>query len=341
MSEPTEHGVLHGAAGPVEPDPAAETSLVQTFENTLEISQDVKLCAASEETNSREKLEDEQTVCLPAAETSTTESKWVVGDQCQAVWSEDGLVYPATVVSLSGERCRVCFNSYGNEEDMELSALQRLKAAPHTQRQNAQDWSPGSRCRAVYSEDGVVYPAVVLWVKGQRCRVRFDDYNNEEEQDISSLLSPDELHGPLRATTKGSSWKSTSTSHFDRRRGRREENQEERRRDQQSCSRVKESKEREQTRRANQQRGEAEKPTNHSSSLFPPFPPPPQSSSGDPLSFMPPPPPPPPLWMFGGKESRGSTGVDSTSSMLMLWYMCGFHTGSFMAQQLLRSNSKD
>ncbi|XP_071328950.1 survival motor neuron protein-like isoform X4 [Trachinotus anak] len=298
MSEPTEHGVLHGAAGPVEPDPAAETSLVQTFENTLEISQDVKLCAASEETNSREKLEDEQTVCLPAAETSTTESKWVVGDQCQAVWSEDGLVYPATVVSLSGERCRVCFNSYGNEEDMELSALQRLKAAPHTQRQNAQDWSPGSRCRAVYSEDGVVYPAVVLWVKGQRCRVRFDDYNNEEEQDISSLLSPDELHGPLRATTKGSSWKSTSTSHFDRRRGRREENQEERRRDQQSCSR-------------------------------------------DPLSFMPPPPPPPPLWMFGGKESRGSTGVDSTSSMLMLWYMCGFHTGSFMAQQLLRSNSKD
>lgn len=64
-----------------------------------------------------------------------------------------------------------------------------------------QDWRPGSRCRAVYSEDGLVYPAVVLSVTGQRCRVRFDDYNNEEEQDISNLLCPDELHGPSRSGT--------------------------------------------------------------------------------------------------------------------------------------------
>ena len=63
-----------------------------------------------------------------------------------------------------------------------------------------QNWRAGSQCRAMYSEDGLVYPAVVLWVKGQRCRVRFNDYNNEEEQDISSLLSLDELHGPSKAT---------------------------------------------------------------------------------------------------------------------------------------------
>ena len=64
-----------------------------------------------------------------------------------------------------------------------------------------QEWRPGSRCRAVYSEDGLVYPAVVLWVKDHRCCVRYDDYNNEEEHDIGSLLNPDELHGPSRATT--------------------------------------------------------------------------------------------------------------------------------------------
>ncbi|XP_056234516.1 survival motor neuron protein-like isoform X1 [Seriola aureovittata] len=351
MTEPTENGVTDRAVEPVESEPAAvkdETSLVETFENTLELSQDVKL---TEEKGSREKLEQEdgQTICLPAAETFTSESKWEVGAPCQAVWSEDGLVYPATVVSLDAERCRVHFNSYGNEEDVELSALQRLRAAPCTQRQSAQDWSPGSRCRAVYSEDGLVYPAMVLWVKGQRCRVRFDDYNNEEEQDISSLLNPDELHGASRSTTKGSSWKSISINNSDWKRGRREEKQEERRgerRDDHSFSwQGKErpgpqSKEREEKKRGHQQREEAEKPTNHSFSLFPPFPPPPQSSSGDPLSFIPPP-PPPPLWTFGGKESSSSTGVDSTSSMLMLWYMCGFHTGSFMAQQLLRSTSKD
>lgn len=61
-----------------------------------------------------------------------------------------------------------------------------------------QDWKPGSVCRAVFSEDGLVYPAVVLWVKGQRCRVRFDNYNNEEEKDVGSLLRHNELHGSGR-----------------------------------------------------------------------------------------------------------------------------------------------
>ncbi|XP_022614768.1 survival motor neuron protein-like [Seriola dumerili] len=306
MTEPTENGVTDRAVEPVESEPAAvkdETSLVETFENTLEISQvSFSFFSLTEEKGSREKLEQEdgQTICLPAAETSTSESKWEVGAPCQAVWSEDGLVYPATVVSLDAERCRVHFNSYGNEEDVELSALQRLRAAPVWLTFMSQDWSPGSRCRAVYSEDGLVYPAMVLWVKGQRCCVRFDDYNNEEEQDISSLLNPDELHGASRSTTKGSSWKSISTNNSDWKRGRREEKQEERR---------------------------GERRDDHS--FF-----------WDPLSFIPPP-PPPPLWTFGGKESSSSTGVDSTSSMLMLWYMCGFHTGSFMAQQLLRSTSKD
>lgn len=37
----------------------------------------------------------------------------------------------------------------------------------------------------------------------------------------------------------------------------------------------------------------------------------------DSVTFIPPPPPPP-------------LGGDATSSMLMLWYTCGFHTGSYM-----------
>lgn len=58
----------------------------------------------------------------------------------------------------------------------------------------------------MYSEDGLVYPAVVLWVKGQRCRVRFDSYNNEEELDVDGLLHPDELLGASRASTKVRTW---------------------------------------------------------------------------------------------------------------------------------------
>ncbi|XP_019133357.1 survival motor neuron protein isoform X3 [Larimichthys crocea] len=264
MTEPTEEPGHHGTTEPVFTEARDVTCLTETFEKTVNVSQ------------------------------------WVVGSQCLAVWSEDAQVYPATVLSVDGERCRVCFHDYGNEEEVELSTLRQSDTA--TQRQNSQDWKPGSQCRAVYSEDGLVYPAVVLSVKGQRCRVRFDNYNIEEEQEVSNLLNPDELHGPSRISTAKQVKQSLSQTNVDR---------EEKKRD-------------------------AEKPTNHSFPFFPPFPPPPQSSSADPVTFIPPP-PPPPLWTFGRKES----GVDSASNMLLLWYTCGFHTGCYMAQQNFRSSSKD
>ncbi|XP_044055939.1 survival motor neuron protein-like isoform X2 [Siniperca chuatsi] len=346
MAELAGNTALHGAAEPEKPEAVAdETSLIEAFELTLDISQDVELpeCAASEETDSREQQEDGQQDDRQQEDGQTSPpvpesgSKWVVGAQCRAVWSEDGRAYPATVASLDGERCRVRFDGYGNEEDVELSALRSPDASLQTQRQNSQDWKPGSRCRAVYSEDGLVYPAVVLWVKGQRCGVRFDNYNNEEEQDVGSLLNPDELRGPSRAAAaKGSSRTSSVTSS--------EENQRERgaarrsawRDDEHNSSWVKEKPskvEKEEKKRGNQRRDGAEKPTDHSFSFFPPFPPPPESGSGGPVSFIPPPPPPPPLWTFGGKESGSSPAINATSSMLMLWYMCGFHTGSFMSQR--------
>ncbi|XP_059197475.1 survival of motor neuron protein-like isoform X2 [Centropristis striata] len=365
-------------------------SLSEAFQNTLDISQDVE---ASEDSDRREKKEqedgqkdkqqdgqkdkepDEETVPPPAAESSNTETKWAVGSACRAVWSEDGCVYAATVVAVDGDRCRVRFHGYGNQEDVDLSSLRSPDVSSPTQKQNSsQDWRPGSRCRAVYSEDGLVYPAVLLWVKGQRCCVRFDNYDNEEETDVNSLLNPDELHGPSRVpTAKGSNWKSSVTSgNLDWKRRRREENQGERgggggergggggergggergggggerrsaRRDEEqnfswlrekASPQSKVEKESEEKKRGNQQRDEAEKPTNHSFSFFPPFPPPPQSGSGEPVSLVPP--PPPPLWSFGG-----AAGVDPSSSMLMLWYMCGFHTGSYMAQQGFKSHSKD
>ncbi|XP_030583826.1 survival motor neuron protein-like isoform X2 [Archocentrus centrarchus] len=283
-----------------------------------------------------------------AGDPTDAESKWEVGDQCRAVWSEDGKEYPATVVSVDGKHCRVCFTGYGNEEDVELSALKSPTAAPQMENSPTQDWKPGSRCRAVYSEDGRVYPAVVLWVNGQRCCVRFDHYNNEQEQDVNCLLNPDELYGPSRATVKVSNWKSSATS-----RRRRENNQGEQgteRRpagnDAQNYFRAKERPGSQSSmgkdtdeRKGRQQTAGAEKPANHSFPLFPPFPPPPPPhlGSADPLAFLP---PPPPIWMFGGEKSDGSPGTETMSSMLMLWYMCGFHTGSFMAQ-VFKSTSKD
>lgn len=70
--------------------------------------------------------------------------QWEVGARCRAVWSEDGQLYPAAVLCVDGQRCRVRFDRYGNEEDVELSALQRLATPPpppgsaSTQRRSAQ-----------------------------------------------------------------------------------------------------------------------------------------------------------------------------------------------------------
>ncbi|KAM8746393.1 uncharacterized protein AB9X84_017258 isoform 4-T5 [Acanthopagrus schlegelii] len=141
----------------------------------------------------------------------------------------------------------------------------------------------------MYSEDGLVYPAVVLWVKGQRCRVRFNDYNNEEEQDISSLLSLDELHGPSKATTaklrriSDSFWVGLSEPPAGccvelhcrsaaALTGRGAAAGGGRRREEQhySSSEVKEQ---------GQKVMGTEIPTNHSFSFFPPFPPPPRLGS--------------------------------------------------------------
>ncbi|XP_074490591.1 uncharacterized protein LOC141767312 isoform X6 [Sebastes fasciatus] len=312
-TEPTEPGGntdLSGAEEPVE-SITDESALREAFENTLEISQDVEPTesAASEATDSREKVEEEdrqqdgardgetdrqqdgetdgQTVHPPAAESSSTESKWAVGARCRAVWSEDGRVYPATVVSLDGERCRVRFNGYGNQEDVELSSLKSPDAAaPQTQRQN----STGSNWKSSGTSSNL-------------------DWKRRREENQGDR-GGGERRSARRDEEQNSSWQVKEKA----------------------SNQSKVEKEAEEKKRGDQQ---AEKPTNHSFSFFPPFPPPPrQSSSEDPVSFIS---PPPPLCSFAGS----SAGVDSSSSMLMLWYMCGFHTGSYMAQQGFKSNSKD
>ena len=55
----------------------------------------------------------------------------------------------------------------------------------------------GSRCRTVWSEDGLLYPATLVSVEGGRGRVKFDGYGNEEDVELSTLL-PEHLHQPWR-----------------------------------------------------------------------------------------------------------------------------------------------
>ncbi|XP_072294733.1 uncharacterized protein [Eucyclogobius newberryi] len=280
--------------------------------------------------------------------------QWIVGAQCQAVWSEDGEVYPATILSLEGKRCRVRFNGYDNEEDVVLSTLKQ----PEVQSKSTREWKAGSRCRAMYSVDRIIYSAVVLWVKGQRCRVRFHDYNNEEELDVSDLLSPNELNGPV-SSGRGATWRPMFGTGARRRReasnsgdkqeleqderGEREDRREGKDggdRGKDPLHNTKQPKDKSMSLGSEEREVDEKKPAERPACpifcSFPPFPPPhphhpPPHSSGAAPPFMA---PPPPFWAFEGNVS------DSTSHMLMLWYMCGFHTGSYMAQQQ-KSSSRD
>ncbi|XP_065519337.1 survival motor neuron protein isoform X3 [Lathamus discolor] len=51
--------------------------------------------------------------------------QWKVGDSCNAVWSEDGNVYLATIDSINQKRgtCVVTYTGYGNQEEKSLTEL--------------------------------------------------------------------------------------------------------------------------------------------------------------------------------------------------------------------------
>ncbi|XP_041086162.1 survival motor neuron protein-like [Polyodon spathula] len=277
-----------------------------------------------------------------------TEAQWQVGWRCCAVWSEDGLVYPAVVRKLLPDRgrCVVRFEGYGNEEEQDLSALlpaqdsepinpthtqdSEPSVLTHTTEPESGQWQVGWRCCAVWSEDGLVYPAVVrkLLPDRGRCVVRFDGYGNEEEQDLSALL-PAQDSEPINPTYTQDSEPPgpTHTTDPQLQPELQEEDDEDESRPE-SLKPVKKEKAKKQ--------GRACPELNHASSPPFPFPPPmPPGYSGGPIFLpLPPPPPPPPAFTFHGAADE--IDVDSLSSMLLSWYLCGYHTGFHLGLQQAR-----
>ncbi|NXI75743.1 SMN protein, partial [Rhipidura dahli] len=56
---------------------------------------------------------------------TTPLKQWRVGDSCNAVWSEDGNLYLATIASINQKRgtCVVTYTGYGNQEEQNLADL--------------------------------------------------------------------------------------------------------------------------------------------------------------------------------------------------------------------------
>ncbi|XP_052383864.1 survival motor neuron protein-like isoform X5 [Oncorhynchus keta] len=223
--------------------------------------------------------------------------------------------------------------------DSKLPRSHVLSKEPVEPKANSKVWRLGYRCRAVYSEDGLVYPAVLVWLRGERCRVKFEGYGNEEELELSSLLSPVELgghRGRVDAKVQQGAvdgFSSTSNNIADWKRMERDWRtaQQEGREELSSPQPPKFAPGKDYCKSSydfGKEHGDKKKP------------------SGQREDFLPPPPPPRPpcVWPPRAVLADVSDGLDSAvtdlSSMLLSWYLCGYHTGCYMAMQQTKTSRR-
>ncbi|OCT59253.1 hypothetical protein XELAEV_18001206mg [Xenopus laevis] len=136
-------------------------------------------------------------------------SKWKVGDACSAVWSEDGCVYPATVLSIERETgtCVVQYNGYGNTERHQLDEIVSVGSSGDST-PPVRLWKVGDRCSVQWSEDGQIYSAIIRSVDEVvgTCVVVYEGYKNEEEQNLADLMPPTNALPRSRGKKQGCFW---------------------------------------------------------------------------------------------------------------------------------------
>ncbi|XP_035268156.1 survival motor neuron protein-like isoform X2 [Anguilla anguilla] len=340
------------------------SALVKAYERALKSFQKGSTSEGEESVDGmNEKTESGEQGKGPEKERTATRHQRAVGSRCRAVWSEDGLLYPAVLVSVEGERGRVKFDGYGNEEDVELSAL--LPEHLDQPWREKQQWVLGSRCRAVWSEDGLVYPAVLVWKKGDRGRVQFEGYGNEEELNLSALLPPEEHRSRMESVNSAKVLKTgpassrNNSSNTDWRKKDKENITTKQDsaiifppacttggvRDSESCSSEPGTEQKDQRKSGSCREWQigACPPSAPPFNFLPLVPP---RISADILPSTPPPPPPlPDVWPPWGASGEGCEALDSDvsalSSMLLSWYLCGYHTGCYMVSSHAMQQAKD
>lgn len=107
------------------------------------------------------------------------------------VWDDRALIkaYDKAVAQLKGE---VLSESSGSKHSYRSEGGKRKKKKK-SKRSNKRSWKIGSRCLAVYSEDGLYYEATIVSIntEDETTLVHFDYYHNEEEVKTSQLLPVD------------------------------------------------------------------------------------------------------------------------------------------------------
>ena len=82
-------------------------------------------------------------------------------------------------------------------------------------------WKIGDHCVAVYSEDSISYPAVIIAIneEDQTCRIRYDVYENEEDKALNELFEPivesDAEKKEIKSSKKPKVYKQENSKPFD------------------------------------------------------------------------------------------------------------------------------
>ncbi|XP_076249397.1 survival motor neuron isoform X2 [Calliopsis andreniformis] len=176
-------------------------------------------------------------------------------------------------------------------------------------KQSGHKWIVGSPCRAVYSEDGETYEAIIskIYENSGTCIVKFVGYGNTEKVELSSLLESEGLQSQIAQQKNALAEKNPETDETN------------------FCANVN-------SKKFNGEKMDCEseetKPYKH---YFMPG-----TSFSSMVDMIPPAPPLPPQLM----AKLPDNDADALSSMLMSWYISGFHTGYYHGLKQTRSNQE-
>ncbi|XP_046742969.1 survival motor neuron protein [Diprion similis] len=175
-------------------------------------------------------------------------------------------------------------------------------------------WVVGSPCRAVWSEDGEVYEAVIqkIYESSATCIIKFIGYENSAKVDISSLTESLGLNSQIAQTKEANAEKiSLHTTDFE---------------DSDSVN-IPETINMVNEDKMEWDTDDQKLPKKNFTT---------GTSLGWPSGIVPPAPPLPPQLMTRLPESDG----DALSSMLMSWYISGFHTGYYHGIKQAKENQE-
>ncbi|KAK1116749.1 hypothetical protein K0M31_018138 [Melipona bicolor] len=218
----------------------------------------------------------------------------VTNEDNEDVWDDSALIKAYDkAINLAKEKVVKRMGIDG--QNSQLKENIQVNQPRHTNKPKKK-WIVGAPCRAVYSEDGEIYEAVILKIyENKNCIVKFVGYGNTEKVQLSSLLESEGLQSQITQQKKALEEKYMN--------------------DPKKSNGEKMDCESEETRSYKHQ--------------FIPGP----SFNSD---IMPPAPPLPPQLM----AKLPDNDTDALSSMLMSWYISGFHTGYYHGLKQARSNQE-